>query len=66
MTAPHFGRDWAGRLMLCTLDPDHRGRCLGAHGGTLRRDRPSGANVAPWVARALAGTLPASDRTAAR
>lgn len=34
----HFGRDWAGRLMACVNGPEHRGRrCLGSHGGTLRR-----------------------------
>jgi len=35
-------------------------------GGPFDLRRPSGANVAPWVGRALTGTLPASDRTAAR
>ncbi len=57
----HYGRDWAGRLMACTLGAEHRGRrCLGAHGGTLRREREyprPDAPTSPWVRMALAGEL---------
>jgi len=35
-TCSRAGRDWAGRLMHCTLAPNHPGRHIGALGGPLR------------------------------